>query len=171
MFEQNYRRLKHFIWLWGTTCWKSACVIADTGLQLTSHRGCLFITAGCYMTRLFWSTQVVVVELELLSIGCVCCGATVALHGVSWFCVHSWGVKPVLPWRTLLCPVHCQDTTSTEGSRGGLWRQVSNSRQCCCNSAVEEVCLRECEIRPAPLWIWAVPLKNQLCPSAWWPRQ
>lgn len=36
LFERSYRRLKHFIWLWGATCWKTACVIADTGVQLTS---------------------------------------------------------------------------------------------------------------------------------------
>lgn len=54
MFEQNYRRLKHFIWLWGTTYWKSACIIADTGVQLTSHWRCLFITACYCMSKLFW---------------------------------------------------------------------------------------------------------------------
>lgn len=54
MFEQNYRRLKRFIWLWGTTCWKSACIIAHTRVQLTNHWRCLFITACYCMSKLFW---------------------------------------------------------------------------------------------------------------------
>lgn len=109
-------------------------------------------------------------NLELLSIGCVCYGATVALHCVSGHCVQKWGVKPELPWTTVLCPEHSQNTTSTERSRGGVWKQISKSRHCCCDSAEEEVGLmREWEICPAPLWIWAVSLKDQLCPAARWP--
>lgn len=46
---------KHFMWLWGTACWKTAYIIAGTGVQLTSHWCCLFITACYYMSRLFWS--------------------------------------------------------------------------------------------------------------------
>lgn len=41
--------------VWGTTCWKSACLIRDTGVTFSRHWCCLFISACYYMGRLFWS--------------------------------------------------------------------------------------------------------------------
>ena len=60
------------------------------------------------------------VELELLSIGFICCEASIALHGVSGCCARNGGVRPVLPYVILLRPVRTRDRTGMEGSRGGV---------------------------------------------------
>lgn len=51
------------------------------------------------------------VELELLSIGFICCGAGIALHGISRSCAHNGGVRPVLPYTILLRPMHTRNRT------------------------------------------------------------
>lgn len=172
MFEQNYRRLKRFIWLWGTTCWKSACIIAHTRVQLTNHWRCLFITACYCMSKLFWRCHSLTgaAELWVCLLWEYCCFALcfwVLCAGMR--CKARTALDCLGQHFCALCTAGTQPAQS--GAEVGVWKWVSKSRQCCCGSAVEEVGLmREWEIPPTPLWGQAVSLKDQLCPPAWWPR-